>query len=157
VARYRRTSKWTTAGQAEIWLARDQESGEEVVMKRLLPDRQLSDPAAELRRFHREVRSQGALEHPGIMPIISWNFSADPPWYTMPRAQRNLGDYIDGNPHGLPEQEVIDIMLQVAEAVSHAHQEGIYHRDIKPGNILKLKGRWVVADSDSAGTPIRTA
>jgi len=146
LATYKRIKKLAAAGQAEIWIAKNSETSQELVMKRLLPAPQLQNPDAELRRFHREVRCQGSLEHDGIMPIIGWNFSASPPWYIMPRADHSLADVLDEHPDGLEEEEAVAIMLDVAAAVEYAHGEGVLHRDLKPANVLYLDGRWDVAD-----------
>jgi serine/threonine protein kinase len=146
VTTWRKVSRITVAGQAEIWLVRDANSGEEAVMKILLPTAQLLDPDAELRRFEREVRCQSAMDHTGIMPILGYNFSANPPWYVMPQAERSLEDLISQHLSGLPVNEAAGIFLDVAEAVEYAHQQGVLHRDLKPANILEVDGEWVVAD-----------
>lgn len=143
---WRKIKRITVAGQAEIWLARATESGDEAVMKKLLPTAQLLDPDAELRRFAREVRCQSAMDHPGIMPILGHTFSATPPWYVMPRADRSLEDVIADHPLGVPVNAAAAIFLDVAEAVDYAHQQGVLHRDLKPGNILEVDAAWVVAD-----------
>jgi serine/threonine protein kinase len=141
--------KLKSGGQAEIWLVEDITLGTEAVEKRLYPARSLldADRANELRRFQREVRAQDGLsEHHGIMPIIGWNFEAEPPFYVMPRASQTLGDYIARNPSGLVPDITIAILDTVCDAVSYAHHRGVYHRDLKPENILNLYSRWVVGD-----------
>jgi serine/threonine protein kinase len=146
VTTWRRIRRITVAGQAEIWLARDADSGDEAVMKKLLPTAQLHDPDAELRRFAREVRCQSAMDNPGIMPILGHNFSDNPPWYVMPQADRSLEDVIGDHPSGMPISDAAAIVLDVADAVEYAHQQGVLHRDLKPANILEVDGKWVVAD-----------
>ncbi len=143
---WRKVRRITVAGQAEIWLVRDSDSGDEKVMKRLLPTAQLLDPGSELRRFSREVRCQSAMDHRGIMPILGHNFSANPPWYVMPKADRSLDDVIGDHPTGMPLSDAAAIFLDVADAVEYAHQQGVLHRDLKPANILEVDGDWVVAD-----------
>jgi serine/threonine protein kinase len=70
----------------------------------------------------------------------------------MPRASKTLGDLIRKSPEGLSARLASRIMLTVAEAVEYAHQEGVYHRDLKPDNILLVDDRWVVGDFGSAAT-----
>lgn len=135
-----------SAGQAEVWLVKDRDTGDTAIMKRLFKTPAHSDGDRELRRFKREVRSQLALDHPGIMPILGFNFSSDPPWYIMPRAEKTLEELIEEHPSGIDAAQAADIILAVADAVEYAHQQGIHHRDIKPGNILLLDGDWVVGD-----------
>src|SRR6266511_4005552 len=134
------------AGQAEIWQVETLETGEIAAMKKLLRTRQLQDPGAELRRFRREVRCQSRMDHPNIMPILDYNFSVDPPFYIMPLAEETLDAVIRANLDGLPVVDAAEILLDVSEAVEYAHQQGVYHRDLKPGNILKVDGVWRVGD-----------
>lgn len=143
---YQRTERLVVAaGQSEVWRATRLGTGEQVIMKRLLPVPQMQDNSVERQRFRREVRCQSTLRHPNIMPILGHNFSADPPWYVMPVASRSLQDDLD-SPWPLTESEVQDVFTQVLEGVEFAHSEGVYHRDLKPANVLRLGDRWVVAD-----------
>lgn len=146
MAKWKRIEKITSAGQAEIFLVENSVTGERAVMKKLHAAPQLEDPSAELRRFQREVRSQRLMNHPGIMSILGSNFVASPPWYVMPAAELSLQEHVDAHPDGLDQDEAVEIILTVMDAVSFAHGQGIYHRDLKPANILRLDGDWVVAD-----------
>lgn len=141
--------KLASGGQAEIWLVQDVALGTEAVSKRLYDVRSRldADRAAELRRFQREVRTQDDLsrEHHGIMPIIGWNFDADPPFYIMPRASVTLRDLM-GPYSAMSTGLATSILLTVCDAVQYAHGRGVYHRDLKPENILKLPKGWVVGD-----------
>jgi eukaryotic-like serine/threonine-protein kinase len=144
-----RIKKLASGGQAEIWLVQDVPLGTEAVEKRLYPGRPGLDvdPAAELRRFQREVRTQRTLSqaHGGIMPIIDENFDADPPYYLMPFAPMTLADVI-GPDSGGAGLYATQILLSVCGAVAYAHHRNVYHRDLKPENILKLGKDWVVGD-----------
>lgn len=141
-----RIRKITTAGQAEIYLVKNSENGRQAAMKKLLKAPQLDDPNAELRRFEREVRTQSAMDHAGIMPIIGYNFKVDPPFYLMPLADETLADVIYRNPNGLDPDEAAGILLEVVDAVDYAHRQGVYHRDLKPANVLRVDGKWLVGD-----------
>lgn len=92
-----------------------------------------------LRRFEHEVQILGQLQHPGIAQI-----------YEAGRADSEHGakpyfamEYIQGRPlleyvkhHGLSTRGRLTLMAEIADAVHHAHQKGVIHRDLKPGNIL---------------------
>jgi len=151
-------SKWVfkkrfrRGGQAEIWFVQDPVLGTEFVAKCLLPDwsdaDEGHDPKERLRRLQREVRTQRDLsyEHPGIMPITATEFDAEPPYFVMPRATESLGDVMQRNPGGMNPDLAIQIILTACDAIGYAHSRFVLHRDISPGNIMLLKGRWVVGD-----------
>ncbi|MGB2663487.1 MAG: serine/threonine-protein kinase [Candidatus Acidiferrum sp.] len=92
-----------------------------------------------LQRFERESQALGRLHHPGIAQIYEAG-SAETPMGLLPFFAMEL---IRGEPltiyaakHKLPMRERLALMIQICEAVQHAHQRGIIHRDLKPGNIL---------------------
>ena len=146
MARFAKLERLCIAGQGELWLGRDKETDEEVVIKYLRSDPATSNPGAERYRFQREVRSQSLLRHDSIMPIFAEEFSDEPPWYVMPKADHSLEDWL--NEHGgvLPDPETVRVMGHVLDAIEHSHKHKILHRDLKPANILMLNGIWVVAD-----------
>jgi tetratricopeptide (TPR) repeat protein/predicted Ser/Thr protein kinase len=92
-----------------------------------------------LRRFEQESQALGRLHHPGIAQIYEAG-SADTgfgvqPFFAMELIQgKPLVEYADA--HKLDTRQRLALMIQVCEAVQHAHQRGIIHRDLKPGNIL---------------------
>ena len=92
-----------------------------------------------LRRFEQESQALGRLQHPGIAQIYEAG-SADTgfgvqPFFAMELIHgKPLVEYADE--HKLNTRQRLELMIQVCEAVQHAHQRGIIHRDLKPGNIL---------------------
>jgi serine/threonine-protein kinase len=93
------------------------------------------DQPQMVERFLREAQATARLRHPGIVRL--YEYSRDgPPYYLAT-------EYVDGidlrswcRQRGCTPHEIADLMARVAEAVEHAHSEGVFHRDLKPGNIL---------------------
>jgi serine/threonine protein kinase len=138
-----------TAGQGTLWNAHDAETGEYVVVKYLHKSGNLKTDQIAAQRFEREVRKQSKLTSPHIMPILAHNFTEDPPWYAMPRADLTLADRLRTTlPLSIPE--LSNLMTAVFDGIGTAHSAGVIHRDLKPANILRLTeadvARWVVAD-----------
>jgi hypothetical protein len=131
-------------GFGVVYLAYDPDVNRRVALKVLHPGR-LNQPEA-VARFQREARATARLRHPGIVQLYDYSRQG-PPYYLVtehvagedPRAWcRRL--------RAGPEQ-VADLMARVAEAVEHAHAQGVCHRDLKPGNILvDAEGRPHVLD-----------
>ncbi|WP_367133268.1 serine/threonine protein kinase [Saccharothrix sp. HUAS TT1] len=140
------TERLTTGGQAEIWLVTHSETSEQAVMKKLLRTPQLSDPDAELRRFEREIRMQSRLKHEGIMPVLAIGTHSGVPVYVMPKAEKTLADEIALHAGGMPIGVTAAIFWDIAMAVEYAHQQGVYHRDLKPPNVLMVNGKWKLGD-----------
>ncbi len=94
------------------------------------------DGARVLARFDAERQALALMNHPNVARVLDAGSDADGrPYFVM--------DYIKGVPitdycdrHNLPTRERLDLMIQVCDGVQHAHQKGVIHRDLKPGNIL---------------------
>ena len=133
---------------ARVYLARDRQEHRDVALKVLRPE--LSG-ALGGGRFTREIAIAGRLRHPHILPIYDGGTLEQPDappvlFYTMPYvAGRSLRDRLDVESQ-LSVAEATAIARQVAEALDHAHRQGIIHRDIKPENILLRDGDALVAD-----------
>jgi serine/threonine protein kinase len=95
-------------------------------------------------RFIREARVVAKLNHPNILPVYDFGVEGDLSYFVMKYVpDRTLGDLL-GQPMSLPR--VRYLFDQVAEALEHAHEQGVLHRDIKPSNILldqKKSQDWV--------------
>src|SRR5690606_21385671 len=89
-----------------------------------------------IRRFHREAINATSLAHPNIVNIYDVGEEDNIYYLVMEYVNgETLKQYIQKN-SPIPLEKVIDIMLQIASGISHAHQNNIIHRDIKPQNIL---------------------
>jgi serine/threonine protein kinase len=92
-----------------------------------------------IHRFERESQVLGRLQHPGIAAIYQAGTAdtgdARSPWFAMELVRgHSLLDYADA--HDLSTRARAELVARVCDAVEHAHQKGVIHRDLKPGNIL---------------------
>ena len=127
-------------GMGEVYLAEDSRLGRKVALK-MLPARYTQD-GGRLRRFAREARAASALNHPNIITIHEIGEASTESGTT----QYIVTEYVEGEtlrqrmvsaPLGrIKASEAIEIVLQIAAALSAAHEAGIMHRDIKPENVM---------------------
>ena len=124
-------------GMGEVYRARDPRLKREVALK-LLPDVAAGD-ADRRERFTREALAVAALNHPHIVTIHSVEDAGTAVFLTMELVEgRSLAEALPAT--GLPIDRVLTIGIAVADATSAAHQKGITHRDLKPGNIMLGEG-----------------
>ncbi|MDM8532959.1 serine/threonine-protein kinase [Anaerolineales bacterium HSG25] len=88
----------------------------------------------ERERFEREVRIQSRLQHPNILPVITHDLQAEPPWFAMPLAQTTLTT--EAKSIREKPERIIPIFRQILAGLKNAHDQGVIHRDLKPQNIL---------------------
>jgi serine/threonine-protein kinase len=129
--RYRRVRRLGSGGMASVYLAEDTLLGRPVAIKRLATEA----PEESLRRFRHEARIGASLNHPGLVAVYDSIAEDDGLLIVMEYVEgRSLSELIDDG--ALPPERVADIIGQVAEALDHAHRNGVVHRDVKPSNIL---------------------
>lgn len=127
---------------SEVFLATDLELHRPVVIKVL--SRELTDPESQ-ERFRREIGLAAALQHPLLVPVLSAGEVDNLPFYVMPFvAAESLRGRLDRGP--LSVRETVSMLLDVARALAFAHDRGVAHRDIKPGNILLTRESAVLTD-----------
>jgi eukaryotic-like serine/threonine-protein kinase len=121
-------------GMANVYLAHDMILDRDVAVKMLRLD--FANDEEFIRRFHREAQSATSLVHPNIVGIYDVGEEQDLYYIVMEYVEgQTLKQYIGQN-SPLAVEKTLDIMKQLTSAISHAHQNHIIHRDIKPHNIL---------------------
>ncbi len=138
--RYRLTDRIAAGGMGEVWRAEDNLLNRSVAVK-LLPTGRAGDEAF-LARFRAEARYAASLSHPGIARVYDYGESSEFGGAYL------VMELVDGEPLSailaragrLSPDATLDIVSQAARALDAAHQAGIVHRDIKPGNLLVAAG-----------------
>jgi len=131
-------------GMGEVYRARDTRLGRDAALK-ILPQPALADEERR-ERFNREARAVAALNHPNIVTIYGVSEIGSTTCLAM--------ELVDGRPlsasipvGGIPPARLLPLAIQLADAVSAAHQRGIVHRDLKPANVMVTgEGRVKVLD-----------
>ncbi|MCA8957795.1 MAG: serine/threonine protein kinase, partial [Planctomycetes bacterium] len=136
-------------GMGVVYRARQASLQRDVAVKVLV--RNLATGTSDLERFHREARAAAKLDHPHITQIYQDGVAGDVHWYAMELVaghslQRELQLQRSAEPGSdvlLPLRNrpghiaaVAGLVADVAEALAHAHQHGVVHRDVKPANLL---------------------
>jgi serine/threonine protein kinase len=121
-----------------VYKARDPLIDRTVAIKSVDLDTSLEESDAFERRFYREAKSAGRLNHLNIVTIHDVGRSGDSAYIAMEFLEgRSLREIIDSGVV-LPQEQIADIAAQVADGLACAHKNGVIHRDIKPANIMLL-------------------
>jgi len=138
--RYRLTDRIAAGGMGEVWRGEDDLLSRSVAVK-LLPTGRAGDEAF-LARFRAEARYAASLSHPGIARVYDYGESAEfgGAFLVMELVNGEPLSAILARAGRLSPGATLDIVSQAARALDAAHQAGIVHRDIKPGNLLVAAG-----------------
>jgi eukaryotic-like serine/threonine-protein kinase len=139
-SRYRLTDRIAAGGMGEVWRAEDSLLSRAVAVK-LLPTGRAGDEAF-LARFRAEARYAASLSHSGIARVYDYGESAEfgGAYLVMELVNGEPLSAILARAERLSPDATLDIISQSARALDVAHQAGIVHRDIKPGNLLVAAG-----------------
>ena len=145
IGRYRIERVLGKGGFGLVYLAHDDQLSRPVAIK--VPHRNLVDRLEDAEAYLTEARTVANLDHPHIVPVFDVGSTEQFPFFVVSK-------YIDGadlatrlKQSRLSIHETVELVATVAEALHHAHKQGLVHRDIKPGNILLDKsGKPFVAD-----------
>ncbi|HEV7914609.1 MAG TPA: protein kinase, partial [Albitalea sp.] len=146
VGRYLIQERLGRGGMATVFKAHDPGIGRDVAIKFL--HAALCEDDEYRGRFLREARAAGGLSHPNIVTVHDVGEIEGRPYMAMELLTGEpLSDLMEvGKP--LPLRDVVVMGIQLARALDYAHAHGIVHRDIKPGNIVRLKGTHTVKVTD---------
>ena len=161
VGRYLIRERLGRGGMATVFKAHDPDIGRDVAIKFL--HAALCEDEEYHARFLREARAAGGLSHPNIVTVHDVGEIEGRPYMAM--------ELLDGQPLSdemaaakpLPVRDVIIMGIQLARALAYAHKRGIVHRDIKPGNLMRVRDTQTIkvtdfgiAHMESAGSEHRT-
>jgi len=133
IGRYIINSELGRGGMATVFHASDPNFGRDVAIK-ILPKTFLHDPQFRV-RFEREAKTIAALEHSAIVPVYDFGEDDGQPFIVMRlMSGGSLADKLENG--SLSLEDSVKITTQLAPGLDAAHQSGIIHRDMKPGNIL---------------------
>jgi serine/threonine protein kinase len=134
IGRYRIEGRLGKGAMGVVYRAHDDVMGRPVAVKVMMADLE-EDPETSA-RFYREARAAGQLVHRNIITIFDMGEDDGRPYIVMELLEgRTLGEYLKC-PEATDIERKLDLMTQICEGLQVAHSHGIYHRDVKPGNLI---------------------
>jgi WD40 repeat protein len=148
IGRFELINELGRGGYGVVFLAFDPQIGRQVALKIPRPEVVASEETK--RRFLREAKAAGVLEHPHLIPV--YEVGEDGPFCYLATAYcpgPTLAQWLKQRSEAPSPELAARLILALAEGVDHAHQRGVLHRDIKPSNVL-LEGAGTTAEEGSA-------
>ena len=146
VGRYLIRERLGRGGMATVFRAHDPTLNRDVAIKFLHASLCADDEYRA--RFVREARAAGGLSHPNIVVVHDVGEIDGRPYMAMELIDgTSLADEVEKH-KSMPIRDVVVMGMQLARALDYSHQRGIVHRDIKPGNIMRLKGSHTIKVTD---------
>jgi len=144
LSHYRIVEKIGAGGMGEVYRAHDEHLARDVAIK-VLPSGTLIDESAR-KHFHKEALILSQLNHPNIATIYDFDTQQEVDFLVMEYIPGiTLSEKVAGRP--LAEKEVLRLGVQLAEGLAAAHEHGVVHRDLKPGNLqVTSEGRLKILD-----------
>ncbi|MBX9584920.1 MAG: protein kinase, partial [Gemmataceae bacterium] len=149
VGRFELRRQLGKGGCGIVFLAYDPKLGREVAVKIPRPEMLLSPDAR--RRLVREARAAAEFDHPNLVPVYETG-EIGPVCYlaTAYCPGQTLAEWLDRQAFPVPVRSAARLVAQLADAVQHAHDRGVLHRDLKPNNVILQE---LKADPNDGGTP----
>jgi serine/threonine protein kinase len=135
--RYTLLKQMGTGGMGAVYLAEERMLHRQVAVKIL--SRQFASETELVSRFKREGRAAVQLRHPNLVPAYEVGEEGGELYYAMEFCEGESLDAVLDRMKCLPAPQVLEIVCQVARGLVYAHEQGVVHRDIKPGNIVLTK------------------
>ena len=132
--RYRLVERIAVGGMGTVWQARDELLDRFVAVK-ILKEEYAADPSF-LERFRREARHTASLSHAGIANVFDYGEVGDTAYLVMELVPGEPLSAILAREGALPARRALDVVGQTGLALQAAHDAGVIHRDVKPGNLI---------------------
>ncbi|MEH0828912.1 MULTISPECIES: protein kinase domain-containing protein [unclassified Micromonospora] len=143
--RYRLDERIASGGMGDVWRGTDQVLGRTVAVKSLLPA--LLDDPGFAERFRGEARTMATINHPGVVDVYDFGNDQQIAFLIMEYVEGDALSATLGRVGRLTPARTMALVAQAADALHAAHEKGIVHRDVKPGNLLvRPNGTLVLTD-----------
>ncbi|RQX02420.1 serine/threonine-protein kinase, partial [Micromonospora globispora] len=144
-SRYRLDERIASGGMGDVWRATDQVLGRTVAVKSLLPA--LLDEPGFAERFRGEARTMATINHPGVVDVYDFGSDQHVAFLVMEYVEGDALSATLSRVGRLTPARTMALLAQAADALHAAHEKGIVHRDVKPGNLLvRPNGTLVLTD-----------